>query len=180
MNTENKSLKIDKRKDELIVDAAKLVVMCKSGSVSLLKRELWLGYNRAGRIMNELQELNIVSELQGSDPRKVLIENQEQLRVHLVEKGIDPDNLIGSWEKPKAKSTKQPVEVFMVSESNEVSDYWLFQDALPKTRLQKKTCICMTEQEFQADMVDFARKLPQYLNQGHSAESALQRYLSGK
>jgi S-DNA-T family DNA segregation ATPase FtsK/SpoIIIE len=72
-------------KDELFEDAAKLVVMHQQGSVSLLQRKLKLGYNRAGRIIDQLYAAGVVGPYQGSTAREVLCEDQEELKEKLAE-----------------------------------------------------------------------------------------------
>ncbi len=58
--------------DDMFWDAADLVVSNQHGSTSMLQRKLQLGYNRAGRIMDQLEALGIVGAAQGSKPREVL------------------------------------------------------------------------------------------------------------
>ncbi len=58
--------------DENFWDAAALVISNQHGSTSMLQRKLQLGYNRAGRIMDQLEALGIVGEAKGSKPREVL------------------------------------------------------------------------------------------------------------
>jgi S-DNA-T family DNA segregation ATPase FtsK/SpoIIIE len=62
-----------KNLDPMFEDAAKLIVQNQSGSTSLIQRKLSLGYNRAGRIMEQLQAAGIVGPADGSKPRQVLI-----------------------------------------------------------------------------------------------------------
>jgi hypothetical protein len=59
--------------DSLIYDAAKIVVKYQQGSASLLQRKLKLGYNRASRIIDQLEELEIIGRFEGIKTRKVLI-----------------------------------------------------------------------------------------------------------
>ncbi len=66
-------------RDELFEDAAKTVVMYQQGSVSLLQRKLRLGYNRAGRIIDQLYQAGVVGPYQGSTARDVLVETEEEL-----------------------------------------------------------------------------------------------------
>jgi S-DNA-T family DNA segregation ATPase FtsK/SpoIIIE len=65
--------------DEYFEAAAKLVILHQQGSVSLLQRKLKIGYNRAGRIIDQLFNAGIVGPYQGSTARDVLIESEEEL-----------------------------------------------------------------------------------------------------
>jgi len=65
--------------DEHFWDAAALVVSNQHGSTSMLQRKLQLGYNRAGRIMDQLEALGIVGEARGSKPREVLYFSEMEL-----------------------------------------------------------------------------------------------------
>ena len=70
-------------KDALFEDAAKLIVTSQSGSTSLLQRRMKLGYNRAGRLMDQLEAAGIVGPNQGSKVRDVLIKTDADLQMHL-------------------------------------------------------------------------------------------------
>ncbi len=61
------------KRDALFEEAAKLVVMHQQGSTSLIQRKMNLGYNRAGRIMDQLEVAGIVGPFEGSKARQVLI-----------------------------------------------------------------------------------------------------------
>jgi DNA segregation ATPase FtsK/SpoIIIE, S-DNA-T family len=66
--------------DEYFEAAAKVVVLHQQGSVSLLQRKLKIGYNRAGRIIDQLFNAGIVGPYQGSSARDVLVDNEEELQ----------------------------------------------------------------------------------------------------
>lgn len=69
--------------DEMFDEAARLIVRHQQGSVSLLQRRLKLGYARAARIVDQLEEAGVVGPSEGSKAREVLIEDEEQLEVLL-------------------------------------------------------------------------------------------------
>lgn len=64
--------------DELFEDAKALVVEMQTASVSLLQRRFRIGYNRAARLVDELEDQGVVGPSEGSKPRKVLIEPQPE------------------------------------------------------------------------------------------------------
>ncbi|RYF96817.1 MAG: DNA translocase FtsK, partial [Chitinophagaceae bacterium] len=72
-------------KDPLFEDAARLIVMNQSGSTSLIQRRMKLGYNRAGRLMDQLESAGIVGPNQGSKTRDVLIKTEADLQQFLDE-----------------------------------------------------------------------------------------------
>ena len=63
--------------DELLEEAIKIVVEYQQASTSFIQRKLRVGFNRASRIMDELEERGVISEKDGSKPRQVLIEKED-------------------------------------------------------------------------------------------------------
>jgi len=72
-------------KDPLFDDAARLVVQNQVGSTSLIQRRMKLGYNRAGRLMDQLEAAGVVGPNQGSKAREVLIKTEYELEQFLDE-----------------------------------------------------------------------------------------------
>jgi DNA segregation ATPase FtsK/SpoIIIE, S-DNA-T family len=70
-------------RDPLFEDAARLIVQNQVGSTSLLQRRMKLGYNRAGRLMDQLEAAGVVGNSQGSKARDVLIKTEAELDQHL-------------------------------------------------------------------------------------------------
>lgn len=71
------------RLDPLFEDAARLIVIHQQGSTSLIQRKFSIGYNRAGRIMDQLEKAGIVGPTQGSKPREVLCVDENDLQMRL-------------------------------------------------------------------------------------------------
>lgn len=74
--------------DPLFEDAAHLIVLNQSGSTSLIQRKFSIGYNRAGRLMDQLEKAGIVGAASGSKPREVFITDEMSL-----------DNLLSTMKK---------------------------------------------------------------------------------
>ena len=70
--------------DPLFEDAARLIVINQSGSTSIIQRKFAIGYNRAGRLMDQLEKAGIVGVARGSTPRDVLIHDEYSLNKVLV------------------------------------------------------------------------------------------------
>ena len=73
--------------DPMFEDAARLIVREQSGSTSLIQRKFAIGYNRAGRLMDQLEKAGIVGAAHGSKPREVLIMDEMSL-----------ENLLSQWK----------------------------------------------------------------------------------
>ena len=81
-------------RDELFEDAARIIVQTQQGSTSLLQRKLKLGYNRAGRIIDQLEAAGIVGPFEGSKAREVRVANEMALEQFLKDLDMkDNDNL---------------------------------------------------------------------------------------
>ncbi len=79
-NSGNEPGDVDMSKRDAIFDeAAKIVVLNQSGSTSLIQRRFSIGYNRAGRIIDQLEAANIVGPFEGSKARKVLVSDEQEL-----------------------------------------------------------------------------------------------------
>jgi S-DNA-T family DNA segregation ATPase FtsK/SpoIIIE len=79
---EESGIKLDmdiSERDSLFRDAAEVVVSAQQGSASLIQRKLKLGYNRAGRIIDQLEAAGIVGPFEGSKARQVLITDLNSL-----------------------------------------------------------------------------------------------------
>jgi hypothetical protein len=66
-------------RDSLFEEAARLLVQHQQGSTSLIQRKLKLGYNRAGRLIDQLEAAGIVGSFDGSNAREVLVKNESEL-----------------------------------------------------------------------------------------------------
>lgn len=71
------------RLDPLFEDAARLIVIHQQGSTSLIQRKFSIGYNRAGRIMDQLEKAGIVGSAQGSKPREVFCVDENDLEMRM-------------------------------------------------------------------------------------------------
>ena len=74
--------------DPLFRNAAHLIVSTQQGSTSLLQRRMKLGYNRAGRLMDQMERLGVVGPSRGSTAREVLFHDESALEQFLSSKGI--------------------------------------------------------------------------------------------
>ncbi len=79
---ESASIEEDGERDPLFYEAALLVVRSGYGSTSLLQRKLGIGFNRAGRLMDQLEKAGVVGPARGSKPREVLIQDESLLEAY--------------------------------------------------------------------------------------------------
>ena len=70
--------------DPFFEEAARAIVLSQQGSTSMLQRRFGIGYNRAGRLMDQLNQAGVVGEQQGAKPRDVLIADENQLNTLLM------------------------------------------------------------------------------------------------
>jgi DNA segregation ATPase FtsK/SpoIIIE, S-DNA-T family len=91
-DADNGSKEVDlKKRDDLFDEAARLVVQHQQGSTSLIQRRMQLGYNRAGRIIDQLEAAGIVGPFEGSKARDVIVQDVqtlEQILKRIAEESI--------------------------------------------------------------------------------------------
>ena len=78
----DKKVKIDNEKDPLFKDAVELVINDEQASISYIQRKLKVGYSRAGRIVDQMEEMGIIGPHEGSKPRK-LLKTKEEINIIL-------------------------------------------------------------------------------------------------
>lgn len=71
--------------DPLFEDAARAIVLTQQGSTSMIQRRFAIGYNRAGRLMDQLESAGIVGTAQGSKPREVLVQDENSLETLFIQ-----------------------------------------------------------------------------------------------
>jgi S-DNA-T family DNA segregation ATPase FtsK/SpoIIIE len=90
LKAETKSLNIAEReKDALFDEAVRLILESNQASVSILQRRLMLGYARAARLIDSMEQEGIVGPYQGSKPRKILVDRQEWLKERGISLSLD-------------------------------------------------------------------------------------------
>jgi S-DNA-T family DNA segregation ATPase FtsK/SpoIIIE len=93
--------------DDLLADAARIVVQSQTASVSMLQRRLRVGYTRAGRLVDMLERRGIISGYEGSKPRQVLVSEAELPRMLDRLSGKDPASADDSAESRNAPATER-------------------------------------------------------------------------
>lgn len=81
----------NEERDSMFEEAARILVMHQQGSTSLLQRKLKLGYNRAGRLVDQLEAAGVIGPFEGSKARKVLIPDEASLEQLLRAGGSDDE-----------------------------------------------------------------------------------------
>ena len=82
----------DDERDANFEEAARVIVMHQQGSASLLQRKMKLGYNRAGRLIDQLEAAGIVGPHEGSKARQVLIADEYSLEQYLTQINNKPES----------------------------------------------------------------------------------------
>jgi S-DNA-T family DNA segregation ATPase FtsK/SpoIIIE len=86
----NRAQEQDRERDEKFVEAAQIVVRHREASVSMLQRRLDIGWARAGRIIDQLEQVGVVGPYVGSKSRKVLVDNEADLQKLLAGEKAQP------------------------------------------------------------------------------------------
>jgi S-DNA-T family DNA segregation ATPase FtsK/SpoIIIE len=90
LKEQQKSSLVNGEKDEIYNQAVRVVIESNQASVSILQRRLRLGYTRAARIIDMMEQDGLVGPFEGSKPRKILVDRDEWLKQDLMrEKGIE-------------------------------------------------------------------------------------------
>lgn len=86
--------------DPMLEDAARLVVIHQQGSTSLIQRKFSIGYNRAGRIMIQLEKIGVIGPSQGSKAQEVLCMDEKDLELRLmnIDFSTNPNKIINSMQ----------------------------------------------------------------------------------
>ncbi len=92
VNEVDSGFKTVAQRDALFDKVARYVVTNQIGSASTIQRNFEIGFNRAGRIMDQLEKAGIVGKQQGSKPRQVMISDLTQLELHLINIDNPPYN----------------------------------------------------------------------------------------
>jgi hypothetical protein len=121
----------------LFDDAARLVVMHQQGSTSLIQRNFSIGYNRAGRIMDQLENARIVGPFEGSTARQVFFVNVNSLEKHLkkIHLNFNDDWIKLFYEENKVEIERRRAE-YEILKKQEIDKYE--KEAIKQQILEKK------------------------------------------
>ena len=113
-------------KDSMFEEAARCIVLHQQGSTSLLQRKLNLGYNRSGRLIDQLERAGIVGPFDGSKARDVLIPDEYQLELLLAGKALEkttpsPADAAAASRTPETVMDKPTVQLEALKAEREVT-----------------------------------------------------------
>ena len=103
-------------RDYFFDEAARLIVLHQQGSTSLIQRQLKLGYNRAGRIIDQLESAGIIGIFNGISAREVLVKSSEDLEKYLI---FDVEHFL---EENKMQIEKRKIELQKVIEEENLNN----------------------------------------------------------
>lgn len=137
--------------DPFFEESARFIVKNQVGSTSSIQRKFSIGYNRAGRIMDQLEEAGIIGPAQGSSPRKVLISDEKNLDDILAslsqEQNIEPSDAPTQFDSSnpvvadyRNRASKFMTEKYFNDVNNYVSSFIHFAEKLDKDEGFKKSC----------------------------------------
>lgn len=147
----------EKAYDPMLEEAARLMVASQVGSTSNIQRKFSIGYNRAGRIMQQLELIGVVSSAEDSKARTVLISNlrelEDVLRGKPKKKMIFEENILPT----KIEYIKKQVDEYFtkkkIEEENELKEY-LKQELLQEDKEKKeKQRVRLLKEQLRAEMI---------------------------
>ena len=86
LQEQQRSTLISNHKDELYDDAVRLIMETGQASVSILQRRMRLGYTRAARIIDAMEQEGLIGCFEGSKPRRILVDREEWLKENTLSK----------------------------------------------------------------------------------------------
>jgi Ftsk gamma domain len=123
-------------KDSFFVQAAEIVVQTQQGSASLLQRRLKLGYNRAGRIIDQLEAAGIIGQFDGSTAREVIIKDLLTLQTFL-DSGKDTYSTIAYNWKVETKDTETNSNNSVIQNNNQPTENIIENNSVGSTEKPK-------------------------------------------
>lgn len=110
--------------DPLVIEAAKLIIQHQFGSPSILQRHLELGYMKAGKIMNQLEQIGIIGKWNGIYPREILVSNEAELDTFLTFKGLINSKQDNNWDVSNVLGTLNDALSFIQDANDEYETYY--------------------------------------------------------
>lgn len=108
--------------DPLFDDAARLIIRSQVGSTTILQRRMKLGYNRAGRLMDQLEAAGVVGPNQGNKSRDVLIKSEESLENYLSNKKLNSTSYKGINKAEFYEKNRNEIEKKKLEYINNIKD----------------------------------------------------------